>query len=71
MRGPEPRRCGGESLQGFGVPEEAAFLVEVFERLLDGRSSRLTDGVRQVLGRGAREFADFVRENAAAGVWKA
>ncbi|WP_371663331.1 NmrA family transcriptional regulator [Streptomyces sp. NBC_00280] len=68
---PVPARAYGEALEGFGVPpEEAAFLVEVFEGLLDGRNSRLTDGVRQVLGREPREFSDFVRENAAAGVWK-
>ena len=68
---PVPARAYGEALEGFGVPaEEAAFLVEVFEGLLDGRNSRLTDDVRQVLGREPREFSDFVRENAAAGVWK-
>ncbi|WP_105968824.1 NmrA family NAD(P)-binding protein [Streptomyces geranii] len=68
---PVPAAAYGEALAGFGVPaEEAAFLVEVFEGLLDGRNSRLTDGVRQVLGREPREFSDFVRENAAAGVWK-
>ena len=47
------------------------FLVEVFEGLLDGRNARLTDGVRQVLGRAPRDFTDFVREAAAAGTWKA
>ncbi len=68
---PVPARAYGEVLAGFGVPpEEAAFLVEVFEGLLDGRNSRRTDGVREVLGREPREFSDFVRENAAAGVWK-
>ncbi|GAA3873115.1 NAD(P)H-binding protein [Streptomyces lacrimifluminis] len=68
---PVPARAYGEALEGFGVPtQEAAFLVEVFEGLLDGRNSRLTDGVRQVLGREPRGFSDFVRENAAAGVWK-
>ncbi|MFI1356584.1 NmrA family transcriptional regulator [Streptomyces sp. NPDC020898] len=68
---PVPARAYGDVLIGFGVPpEEAAFLVEVFEGLLDGRNSRCTDGVREVLGREPREFSDFVRENAAAGVWK-
>lgn len=69
---PVPARAYGEALTGFGVPpEEAEFLVEVFKGLLDGRNTRLTDGVRQVLGRAPRDFGDFVREAAAAGVWKA
>ncbi|MFF4801424.1 NmrA family NAD(P)-binding protein [Streptomyces sp. NPDC001351] len=68
---PVPARAYGEALTGFGVPaEEAEFLVGVFEGLLDGRNARLTDGIRQVLGRAPRDFGDFVREAAAAGVWK-
>lgn len=62
----------GEALLGFGVPpQEAGFLVELFETLLDGRNAHLEDGVRQVLGREPRDFAEFVREEAAAGTWKA
>jgi uncharacterized protein YbjT (DUF2867 family) len=69
---PVAPRDYGEALVGFGVPpEEAEFLVEVFEGLLDGRNAHLTDGVREVLGRSPREFGDFVREAAAAGIWKA
>ncbi|MGC3002482.1 NmrA family NAD(P)-binding protein, partial [Streptomyces sp. G35A] len=66
-----PAREYGEALLGFGVPrEEAAFLTEVFETLLDGRNARAEDGVRQVLGREPRDFSDFAREEAAAGTWK-
>ncbi|MFF4500870.1 NAD(P)H-binding protein [Streptomyces sp. NPDC001401] len=69
---PVPARAYGEALAGFGVPpQEAEFLVEVFEGVLDGRNARLTDGVQQVLGRAPRDFGDFVRDAAAAGVWKA
>lgn len=58
-------------LTGFGVPgKEAAFLVEVFATLLDGRNARVEDGVRRVLGRGPRDFSDVVREAAADGAWK-
>ncbi|WP_181387155.1 hypothetical protein [Streptomyces sp. Act143] len=32
----------------------------------DGRSERVTDGVRRVLGRAPRDVAEFVRESAAA-----
>jgi uncharacterized protein YbjT (DUF2867 family) len=68
---PVPARAYGDALTGFGVPpEEAEFLVEVFEGLLDGRNSHLTDGVHQVLGREPRDFTDFVRDAAAAGTWK-
>ncbi|MFJ6657014.1 NAD(P)H-binding protein [Streptomyces sp. NPDC091377] len=66
-----PAPAYGEALAGFGVPpQEVAFLIDVFETLLDGRNAHLSDGVRQVLGRAPREFAEFVREAAAAGVWK-
>ncbi|MFI8533505.1 NmrA family transcriptional regulator [Streptomyces aquilus] len=66
---PVPARAYGEALTGFGVPaEEAEFLVEVFEGLLDGRNARVTDGVREVLGRAPRDFAEFVRESTAAWV---
>lgn len=67
-----PARRYGERLAGFGVPpQEVAFLVELFESLLDGRNAHLSDGVRRVLGREPRDFADFAREAAGAGVWKA
>ncbi|MFD9318293.1 NmrA family NAD(P)-binding protein [Streptomyces sp. NPDC060053] len=69
---PVPAHQYGERLAGFGVPpEEAAFLVELFESLLDGRNAYLSDGVRQVLGREPRDFAEFAKESAGAGVWKA
>lgn len=69
---PVPARRYGERLAGFGVPpQEVAFLVELFESLLDGRNAHLSDGVRRVLGREPRDFADFAREAAGAGVWKA
>lgn len=61
----------GDVLAGFGVPaEEVEFLVELFESLLDGRNSYLSEGVQEVLGREPRDFSEFVREAAAAGVWK-
>lgn len=69
---PVPARRYGERLAAFGVPpEEVAFLVELFESLLDGRNAYLSDGVRQVLGREPRDFAEFAAESAGADVWKA
>lgn len=65
-----PTREYRDHLVGFGVPgEEADFLVELFEELLDGHNAQLTDGVRQVLGREPRDFAEFAKEAAAAGTW--
>ncbi|WP_369249956.1 NAD(P)H-binding protein [Streptomyces sp. R41] len=69
---PVTARQYGDNLAGFGVPpEEVEFLVELFESLLDGRNSYLSDGVQQILGREPRDFMEFAREAAAAGVWKA
>ncbi|AZM64432.1 MULTISPECIES: NAD(P)H-binding protein [unclassified Streptomyces] len=61
----------GEALVGFGVPAgEAAFLVGVFETLLDGRNAGVEDaGVWEVLGRGPRDFSAFVEGAAAGGAW--
>ncbi|MFC7896490.1 NmrA family transcriptional regulator [Streptomyces sp. NPDC057381] len=65
-----PAREYGANLAGFGVPEEeAAFLVDLFGTLLDGRNARLSDGVQEVLGRAPADFGRFVREGAAAGAW--
>jgi uncharacterized protein YbjT (DUF2867 family) len=50
-------------------PEEAAELVGLFTMVLDGRSEYVTDGVRRALGREPRDFRDFARDAAAAGVW--
>jgi uncharacterized protein YbjT (DUF2867 family) len=53
-----------------GVPADyAAFLTELFIRVLDGRNAHLTDGVQRALGRQSRDFSDFARDAAASGVW--
>lgn len=53
-----------------GVPEVLATqLTAVFTEVLDGRNAHLADGIQHVLGRKPRDFADYVRETAAAGVW--
>ncbi|MET7854497.1 NmrA family NAD(P)-binding protein [Streptomyces avermitilis] len=69
---PVSARQYGENLKAFGAPpEEVDFLVDLFESLLDGRNAHLSEEVRQILGRAPRDFSEFARENAAAGVWKA
>jgi uncharacterized protein YbjT (DUF2867 family) len=53
-----------------GEPEEiVGFLTYLFGEVLDGRNAVLTDGVRRSLGREPRDFSEFAREAAAAGVW--
>lgn len=66
-----PARAYGDRLTGFGVPpEEAGFLADLFESLLDGRNAYLSDGVQQVLHRAPRDFTEYVRQAAAGGAWK-
>ncbi len=58
-------------LEETDMPTEIAeVLEELFGVVLDGRNAYLSDGVQQVLGREPRDFADFVREAAASGVWR-
>jgi uncharacterized protein YbjT (DUF2867 family) len=52
------------------VPGEVVdLLVYLFSTVLDGRNANLGDGVERVLGRPARDFADYARTAAAAGIW--
>jgi uncharacterized protein YbjT (DUF2867 family) len=46
-------------------------LTDVFTEVLDGRNAYVTDGVQRALGGPPRDFADFARDAAAAGVWRA
>ena len=53
-----------------GVPDEIVeFLIYLFAEVLDGRNASLTDGVQRALGRKPRDFSQYAREAAAAGVW--
>jgi uncharacterized protein YbjT (DUF2867 family) len=53
-----------------GVPSEVADIVSyLFSEVLDGRNSHPTDGVRQALGRPARDFREYARDAAASGAW--
>ena len=52
------------------LPAEFVWLVNyLFTTVLDGRNAQLTDGVQRALGREPRDFADYARATAAAGVW--
>jgi uncharacterized protein YbjT (DUF2867 family) len=53
-----------------GMPEAHAVpLAELIAEVLDGRNAYLADGVRRALGRAPREFTDYARDTAAAGIW--
>ncbi|WP_030686582.1 NmrA family transcriptional regulator [Streptomyces globisporus] len=50
-------------LAGFGLPApEAEWLAALFATLLDGHNASATDGVKRVLGREPRSFAEFAAE---------
>jgi len=50
-------------------PDLVSLLAYLFTEVLDGRNAHLTDGVQQALGRPPRDFADYVQDTAATGVW--
>ena len=53
-----------------GLPEDILWLLNyLFATVLDGRNAYLADGVRRALSREPRDFAEFARQTAAAGVW--
>jgi uncharacterized protein YbjT (DUF2867 family) len=59
-----------EALAAEGVPAEViGLLTYLFATVLDGRNAHLGDGIQQVLGRPARDFADYARDAAATGIW--
>lgn len=58
------------ALEELDVPADYTWLLTyLFREVLDGRNASLTDGVQRALGRPPRDFADYVRETAATGVW--
>jgi uncharacterized protein YbjT (DUF2867 family) len=63
---------GGDEYRGMlreqGLPVE---LGDVFTKVLDGRNAAPVDGVRQALGRPAKDFRTYAGETAATGIWKA
>lgn len=58
------------ALSRDGVPPEVVELMAyLFTEVLDGRNAYLTDGIRRALGREPRDFASYVRDVAATGIW--
>ncbi|CAM5236694.1 NAD(P)H-binding protein [Streptomyces californicus] len=71
-RSVRPRRGlrlpGGLTAQGF-TDWEADLWTDALDPITSSREAPVLDGVRRALGREPRDFADFVREAAARGVW--
>lgn len=64
-----PREYESALLQ-HGVPADfAGPLLQLITTVLDGRNSRVTDGVKRALGREPRDFSSYARDAAASGVW--
>jgi uncharacterized protein YbjT (DUF2867 family) len=58
------------SLAADDVPGDVVELLSyLFTSVLDGRNEYVCDGVQRVLGRPARDFADYARDTAATGIW--
>jgi uncharacterized protein YbjT (DUF2867 family) len=58
------------SMAADGVPDDVVeLLAYLFTSVLDGRNAQVCDGVQRVLGRPARDFADYARDTAATGIW--
>lgn len=55
------------AMADYGVPRDVVELLGyLFGEVLDGRNAWLGDGVEQALGRPAKDFSAFVRDNASA-----
>ncbi len=55
-----------------GAPKEVIWMLDyLFTTVLDGRNAYLTDGVQRALGRPPKDFADYARDVAATGFWRA
>jgi uncharacterized protein YbjT (DUF2867 family) len=59
----------GAALAPYLPAGDVAFLSELFRHVLDGHNAHTTDGVERALGRKPRDFRDYARAAAAAGVW--
>ena len=58
----------GLTAQGF-TDWEAGLWTDALDPITSSREAPVLDGVRRALGREPRDFADFVRDAAARGVW--
>ena len=68
---PVPAADYAAGLAAAGLADEMVRLyLYLLTEVLDGRNAATTDAVQSVLGRPARDFADYARRAAATGVWR-
>ena len=61
-----------QMLQEYQVPEDHIWLINyLFEQVLDGRNSSITNDIEKVLGRKATDFSTYAKEAAKTGIWNA
>lgn len=59
-----------QMLREYQVPEDHIWLVNyLFEQVLDGRNSNITQDIENILGRKAKEFSAYAKETAKTGIW--
>ncbi len=59
-------------LEEAGLPGDLVWLLGyLFDTVLDGRNSKVCDGVERALGRPARSFRDYAQRMADRGIWNA
>jgi uncharacterized protein YbjT (DUF2867 family) len=67
---PVPAAAYARAMAAEGVPADVIdLLTYLFTTVLDGRNASLGDGIQRVLGRPPRDFADYARDTAGAGIW--
>lgn len=65
-----PAETFADGMRAADAPADVIeLLTELFTVVLDGRSTQTASGVEDALGRRPRDFADYARSTAAAGVW--
>ncbi|WP_166924036.1 Rossmann-fold NAD(P)-binding domain-containing protein [Flavobacterium poyangense] len=61
-----------QMLQEYQVPEDHIWLINyLFEQVLDGRNSSITNDIEKVLHRKATDFSTYAEEIAKSGIWNA
>ncbi|RXM49181.1 NmrA family transcriptional regulator [Flavobacterium sp. YO12] len=59
-----------QMLREYQVPQDHIWLVNyLFEHVLDGRNSNITQDIENVLGRKAKDFSLYAKETAKTGIW--
>jgi uncharacterized protein YbjT (DUF2867 family) len=65
-----PMESYASTLRQYGLPDDLIWLLRyLFTEVLDGRNEYISDGVERALGRKPTDFKEFVRKNAATGIW--